>query len=292
MNRPYVECGTKKQGFRNTGAKKQCFLKKTVRYFVAVKGFKFSTIEDAKDIVKWNQAIAEKKVFPLYDAEEYAIADTEPTYWEGENTRIETSTGKKIRTFRSMISLCSYFNLKSFDGQEVQVFEFTTDPGFKAVSTANDEIKGQTATINVGRLQDTTSDMPQSTVITVNYKDFNERENNGVDLRTEWNYLELFGIFDAFINVVSASATDIKFKVLAGCGSGDDIVTEFKSSDVEVRDTSGAVVSVSFVEADSEGIYTVTGTGLTTGYTIGLKGVVSIDDMSFETPEPTKITLT
>ncbi len=292
MNRPYVECGSKKRNHKNTGAKKQCILKKTIRYAVAVKGFSFDSIEAAKDKASWDAAVKAKKLFPLYDAEEYAIADTEAAYWEGENTRLETTAAKKIRTFRSVLGLCSYNALKSFDGQEMQAFEFTTDPGIKAVLTEDGKVKGQTVVLNVGRLQDSTAEMPQNATTTVNYKDFNEREDFGADLRSEWSYLELYGIFDAFINIVSASATDIKFKVLSGCGSGDDLVTEFKSSDVEVRDASGAVVSVSFVEADPEGVYTVTGTGLATGYTIGLKGVVSIDDMSFETPEPTKITLT
>lgn len=294
MNRPYVECGSKKTSYKNTGAKKQCTLKKTVRYAVAVKGFSFDSIADAKDKSKWDAAVKDKKLFPLYDAEEYAIADTEAAYWEGENTRLETTPAKKVRTFRSILGLCSYNALKSFDGQEMQAFEFTTDPGVKAVLTADGKVKGQTVSLNVGRLQDATAELPQNAVVTVNYKDFNEREDNGADLRPEWSYIELYGIFDAFIDIVSASSTEIKFTVSSGCGSGDDLVHDFKSTDVEVRDASGALVTVSFVQADSEGVYTVTGTGFATGYTISLKGVVSLVDegMSFETPEPTVITLT
>ncbi|WCM42401.1 hypothetical protein MG290_01655 [Flavobacterium sp. CBA20B-1] len=291
MNRPYVECGSKKTSFKNTGAKKQCTLKKTVRYAVAVKGFSFDSIEDAKDKTKWDAAIADKKLFPLYDAEEYAVADTEAAYWEGENTRIETTPAKKIRTFRSILGLCSYNALKSFDGQEMQAFEFTTDPGVKAVLTADGKVKGQTVTLNVGRLQDSTAELPQNAVVTVNYKDFNEREDMGADLRPEWSYIELYGIFDAFVNVVSASSTEIKFTVASGCGSGDEQVHDLASGDVEVRDASGALVTVSFVAADSDGVYTVTGTGFATDYTIGLTNVVTVDDMNFESPEPTKITV-
>lgn len=293
MKRPYVECGSKKTGFRNTGAKKQCTLKQTVRYAVAEKGFKFDSIEDAKDKTKWDAAIADKKLFPLYDAEEYAIADTEATYWEGVNTRLETGAAKKIRTFRSILGLCSYFALKSFDSQEVQVFEFTTDPGIKAVATETGEIKGQTAVLNIGRLQDATTELPQNAVVTVNYKDFNEREDNGADLRPEWSYIELYGIFDAFIDVQSASVTEIEFTVNTGCGSGDEPLLDLTSGNIEVRDTGGAVVSTSFVAADpSDGVYKVTGTDFATGFTISLVGVVTIGDMSFESPEPTKITLT
>jgi len=292
MNRPYVECGSKKTSYKNTGAKKQCTLKKTVRYAVAVKGFSFDSIADAKDKSKWDAAVKDKKLFPLYDAEEYAIADTEAAYWEGENTRLETTPAKKVRTFRSILGLCSYNALKSFDGQEMQAFEFTTDPGVKAVLTADGKVKGQTVTLNVGRLQDATAELPQNAVVTVNYKDFNEREDNGADLRPEWSYIELYGIFDAFIDIVSASSTEIKFTISSGCGSGDELVHGFLAANVEVRDASGALVTVSFVAADPDGIYTVTGTGFAAGYTISLNGVVSIEDMNFETPDPSVIALT
>ena len=291
MNRPYVECHENKTGFRNTGAKKQCVLGKTVKFAFGVPGFKFASIEDAKDETKWNEAIAQKKLFPLFDAEEYAVADTEPTYWEGENTRIETSKGKKIRTFRSILGLCSYFALKSFDGQEGQIFEFTNDPGVKAILGDNGIVKGQTATLNVGRLQDSTGDMPQNAVVTVNYKDFNERENSGADLKTDWSHLELFGIFDAHLELVSASATQIKVKVRTGCGAGDELITSLQNGELEVRNAAGALVTTTFVEADSEGIYTLTGTAFATNHTVSLVGVVSIDNQHYESAEPLKVTI-
>lgn len=291
MNKPYVECHENKTGFRNTGAKKQCVLGKTVKFAFGVPGFKFASIEDAKDEAKWNEAIAQKKLFPLFDAEEYAVADTEPTYWEGENTRIETSKGKKIRTFRSILGLCSYFALKSFDGQEGQIFEFTNDPGVKAILGDNGIVKGQTATLNVGRLQDSTGDMPQNAVVTVNYKDFNERENSGADLKTDWSHLELFGIFDAHLELVSASVTQIKVKVRTGCGAGDELITSLQNGDLAVRNAAGALVTTTFVEADSEGIYTLTGTAFATNHTVSLVGVVSIDNQHYESAEPLKVTI-
>lgn len=286
MNRPYVECGsTKKRGFRNTGAKKQCSLKKTVRYVVAEKDFSFDSIEDAKNKNKWDDAVAAKKLFPLYDAEEYAIADTESTYWEGENIRIETTPAKKIRTFRSILGLCSYFALKSFDGEEVQVFEFTADPGIKAVITEDGRIKGQSAVLNIGRLQDATSELPQNAVVTVNYKDFNEREDHGADLRPSWSYLELYGVMDAFIKIKNASATEIEFTVQTGCGSENEPILDFEEGSFVVRDSSGAIVSTSFVPADVDGVYKLVGEGFTTGHTIELNNVVTVGDLHFETPE-------
>lgn len=290
MNRPYVECGTKKQGFRNTGAKKQCFLKKTAITVFAVEGFKFESIEDAKDKSKWDAAIKEKKLFPLFPMEEIASANTEPTYWEGEHSKVKTSDGKKITTYRSILGLCSYNALKSFDGKKGQLFELTTDPGVKAVITKDGEIKGQSVFLDVGRLIDSFAESIQGATVTINYKDFNEREDHGADLRTEWNFLEISGIHDVFVNIISATSTVIKFQVNTACG--DDVIPELKSTDIEVRDASGALVTVSFVEDDSEGVYTVTGTGFANSFTVALKGVVTILDMNFESPEPALVSLT
>lgn len=291
MNRPYVECGNKHKGFRNTGAKKQCMLKKTAFTAFAVPGFKFDSVEDAKDKTKWDAAIAAKKLFPLFPLEDVASANTEPTYWEGEHARIKTSDGKKITTYRSILGLCSYSALKSFDGRTGQIFELTTDPGIKAVITEAGEIKGQTVLLDVGRLIDSFGDSIQGATVTMNYTDFNEREDRGADLQTEWSYLELSGIFDAFIKIISASATEIKFQVNTGCGYGDEPLLEIEAANIEVRDAAGTIKTVSFVEADQDGVYTVTGTGFANGFTVGLKGVVKIYDMSFESPERAKITI-
>ena len=159
------------------------------------------------------------------------------------------------------------------------------------ILTEDGKVKGQTAVLNVGRLQDATAELPQNAVVTVNYKDVNEREDMGADLRPSWSYIELYGIFDAFINIHSATSTEIEFSVNSGCGAGDEPLIDLTTGNIEVRDASGAIVSTSFVPADSDGVYKVTGTGLSNGYTISLVGVVKIGDLSFESPEPTIITL-
>src|SRR5690606_21740785 len=134
------------------------------------------------------------------EVEEYAIADTEDTFFEGLRKQYKTADGKKIRTFRSVIGLCSYAALKSHSNKLGRVFEFTEDPGIKAVQHEN-KFKGQKATLNVGKLQDTIAATPQSTVVTVNYTDEPEYTNNGVNVRLDgWGDQDIFGIFD--VNLV------------------------------------------------------------------------------------------
>lgn len=287
-----VECGKSGTGARNTGAKEQCYLGVTTKYaFSPDPSFGFDSLEELKSKEAWDTAIAEKKIYPLYEVEEYAIADTEDTFFEGLRKQYKTANGKKIRTFRSIIGLCSYAALKSHSGKPGRVFEFTEDPGIKAVQNEN-LFKGQKATLEVGKLQDGISGTPQSTVVTVNYTDEDEYTYNGVNVRLDgWGDQDIFGIFDVNIEVVSASATSVKFKAIAGCAGGSQEVSSLESANIVMREADGSIADASFVPADSDGVYELTGTGFANGFTISTDGVVTISGMSYETPDPAKLTI-
>lgn len=285
-----VECNTNENGPMNTGAKEQCILGVTTKYaFCPDPSFGFESLEFLKDKEKWDAAIAEKKIYPLYEVEEYANADTEDTFFEGFRRQYKTADGKKIRTFRSIISLCSYKALKSHSDKAGRVFEFTEDPGIKAVQH-DTKFKGQKATLSVGKLQDTIAGTPQSTVVTVNYTDDKEYTNNGVNVRLDgWGDQDVFGIFDVNLVQVSASATSIKFKAIAGCAGGSETLKGLTTDDVILKDTTGEVQDISFVAPDSNGVYEITGTAFANGFKLSLDGVVSIIDMAYESPEPLTI---
>lgn len=287
-----VECNVNENGPLNTGAKEQCYLGVTTKYaFCPDPSWGFEALEDLKDKEKWEKAIAEKKIYPLYEAEEYAVADTEDQFFEGLRKQYKTADGKKIRTFRSVIGLCSYKALKSHSDKAGRVFEFTEDPGIKAVQS-DSKFKGQKATLSVGKLQDTIAGTPQSTVITVNYTDEREYINNGVNVRLDgWGDQDVFGIFDVNLVQVSASATSIKFKAIAGCAGGNEVLKSLLTDEVVLKDASGAVQDTSFVAADSEGIYELTGTAFASGFKLSLKDVVSKVGMAYESPEPLIIKL-
>jgi hypothetical protein len=290
----YHECKTGESGTKNTGYRDQCLVGVTVRYAVGKPTFSFDTVADAKDLDKWNEAIAAKNLIPLYDVNEYAIADTEATFYEGKTSRYETGKAKKIRTFRSVIGSCSYAALSSYNEKEMDVYEFTEDGYIKSVITADKKIKGQRAKINVGRLQDAIDGTPQSAVVTVNYKDFNEYEQNAANLLPEdWGYTDIYGIFDVAIEQVgTASSTSIKFKVVEGCAGGGSNVTSLIAGDIIVKDGSGGVETVSFVPADADGVYEVTGTGFADGYTIELDGVVTSGGSSYESEDVLTVNVT
>jgi len=67
-----IECKKAGSGFKNTGAKEQSFFGQMVRTAVAIPGFSFASATEAKSLTAWQTAIAEKKIFPLYEVEELA----------------------------------------------------------------------------------------------------------------------------------------------------------------------------------------------------------------------------
>jgi len=288
----YVKCKGKNQDKKNTGAKDQCIEGLMIRTAVAIPGFKFASKEDAEDLDKWNEAIAAKELFPLYDAEEVTTANTEPTYFEGRSRQYLTAEGKKITTFTSILGLCSHNALKSFGNTELKLFEFTEDGAIKGVNTTDGGVTGQSVTLTIGKRLDATADRPPSTLVTINYLDSDEFEDDGYIGRPTWRASDVFGIFDATINQVSASATVIKVTVGVGCSGSDELVETLVAANFVVKAANGTTSSVTFTAADADGVYTLTGTGFVTGHTVSLNGVVTQATMSYETPEPLSVIVT
>lgn len=288
----FVQCKGKNQDKKNTGAKDQCIEGLMIRTAVAIPGFKFDSKDDALDLDKWNEAVAAKQLFPLYDAEEVTPANTEPTYFEGRSRQYLTAEGKKITTFTSILGLCSHSALKSFGNIELKLFEFTEDGAIKGVNTADGGVTGQSVTLIVGKRLDATADRPPSTLVTVNYLNSDEFEDDGFVGRPSWRASDLYGIFDATLTQVSASATNIRLTVGVGCAGSDELIETLILGDFVVKNGAGATQTVTLTAPDADGVYTLTGTGFANGYTVSLNGVVTIGDMSYESPEPLVIVVT
>lgn len=288
----YQECNNSAKGKANTGAKEQCLEGIMVLPVLTEMDFKFDTLEDAKDITKWEEAIAAKKMWPLYVPEEITTANTEDTYFEGKNEQYLTSQGKKITTYTSMLGLCSHSALASFRGAKMRQLEFTEDGKVKGVMNDAGEVFGQAVKLNVAKRLDPTADRPASTLVTTNYLDYTELEQDGAIFVPDFRASELYGIFDVHLLQVSATATNIKLKVMDGCAGGGGTVDTFVSGDFIVKDLTGAVQTVTFTAADADGVYTLTGTAFADNFTVELDGVVVVAGMAYEDVAPLKIAVT
>lgn len=284
-----VECSRDERSMKNTGAKEQCLEGVTIRHALATDEQEFANLTAFKTLETWKTDRDAKKIFPLFEIEELASADTEDTFFEGREKRYRTATGKKIRTFNCFLGLCSHNALKSFHGKKMRIYEFTDAQEIKGVSLDGTKIKGQLVTIEVGKRMDAMPDKPAHTPVTVTYADFNEFEDHGVVAKPSWSQIEFNGIFDVTLTQVSASATSIKFTVDAGC-AGDPVLS-LQNADVLLLDEEGAAVSHSFVEADENGVYELTGEDFASGMVVTLDGVRAKTEASYEAVEPLTIAI-
>jgi len=274
-----VECAKDGVGNKNTGANEQCLEGVVVRHTLATNDQEFASVASAKTLADWKTDINAKKLIPLYEIEELAIGDTEDTFFEG-NSKYKTKNGKKIRTFNCFIGLCSHNALKSYKGKKLRVYEHTDAQEIKGTTPDGTKVKGQLVTITVGKRIDAMPDKPAHTPVTLEYADYNEFEDSGVILKPTWSQIELNGIFDVTLALVSASATSIKFTVDAGCAG--DVVSSLETANITLKTALGAAVTHSFVAADANGVYELTGTGFVNGLVVDLNGVVAQTEASYE----------
>lgn len=286
----YVECAEDAQG-RNTGALSQCLDGITVKFVLAPLGTQqFDTKILAKSLAEWKTQIADKLLIPLYDVENLAIADVEPTYEETRKEKLKITNGKKVTTLEYKLGMCSHNALTSYDGKKMQVYEITEDNELVAISKDGTIVNGQTVLVEVGMYKRTVKDKKNYTPVTLSYLDYKELEQNGVKLQLPFGESDVLGIFDAQIVQVSASATNVKFQVLAGCDQTP--VKGLVDGDFTFKTALGVDVVHTFVSADADGIYTFTGTGFVTGNIINTDGVVSTTEFSVEAIAPLSITVT
>lgn len=282
-----VECHKEGQANKNTGANEQCLEGVVIRHALATAEQEFDSVTDFKDLAAWKADRDLKKIIPLYEIEELAVADTEDTFFEG-NSKYKTKNGKKIRTFNCFVGLCSHNALTSYNNKKMRVYEFTDAQEIKGTTPDGVKVKGQLVTITVGKRIDAMPDKPAHTPITLEYADYKEFENNGVIVKPDWSQIELNGIFDVRIHQVSASATSVKFTVDAGCAG--DVVTSLETADITFKTAGGTLVTHSFVAPDADGVYELTGTGFVAGNIVDLNGIVVQTEATYESEAPLSIT--
>jgi hypothetical protein len=265
---------------RNTGANGQVLEGPVIKYALATTEQEFATVAAAKALTNWKADVALKKIIPFFELEELAIGDTADTKFEG-NKSYTTAFGEKIRTFNMMIGLPSHNAVLSYNGKTMRLYEFTDKQEIKAISADGVKVKGQLVTIEVGKRIDALKDKPAYTPVILKYKDFREFENDGHILKPEWSpVVEVKGIIDAEIQVVSISGTSVKFKVLEN--DTKDPITSLEDGDILYKTAAGVAITHSFIIADANGVYELTGTGFVAGDVLSGNGVLAKVEDSYE----------
>lgn len=285
-------CGGGETKPKNTGFKDQCIESK-LNIPIISNGYQFQSISSFKTVADWKDAIQAKHLVPLFPVFELTDASTEDTKFESGSFSKITAKGVEKITFECYLSVCAYAALKSYEnsGQYAELFEYNEDGDYSGIFASDEiRIKGRKITsIKVTRIRATKDKVPYvKGEITFADKD---DVLNAVIVKSNLSESDLLGIFDVQLIQESASATEIKFKASAGCSGGGALVTSFVATNVVKRSAAGAIQEVSFVPADANGVYTLTGTGFATGDTVSLNGVVAQTTIMYESPDPLIITI-
>jgi len=286
-------CGSTTKPAKNTGHKgPECIEGVMEKVAVAKDEFAFDSVEAFEDKDEWKDAIAVKDIVPLFDAYVVTNANTEATNYSTGKFTYETAPAVKIRTFEAYLGFCSHAALKSYaNSVYTRIFEFNNDGSIVGVNTDNGGVKGQLLSkLGVGIRQASVADKPATTVVTLTYADYNELEDNACVIKPGWTHTDIPGIFDVELELISATATSIKFKAYSDCGS--DLVTNLVAANVVVKNAAGVTQTTTFVAADANGVYTINGTAFATGYTVSINGVVIQAEIMYEGVEPLVVTIT
>lgn len=285
-------CGGGETKPKNTGFKEQCIESK-LNIPIISDGHQFPTVESFKTVADWKAAIQAKKLVPLFPVYELADASTEDTKFESGSFSKVTAKGVEKITFECYLSVCAYAALKTYEnsGKYAELFEYNEDGDYSGIFAADGtKVKGRKVTsVKVTRIRATKDKVPYvKGEITFADKD---DVLNAVIVKSDLSETDLEGIFDVELKQVTATATEIKFTASAGCSGGGSSVTSLTSVDVVVKNIAGAIQAVSFVTADANGVYTLTGTGFANGHTVSLDGVVAQTTIMYESPEPLVVTI-
>lgn len=288
MSKIHVEiCSTEQTAQKNTGFKDNC-LESKLHIPVLSNGHVFPTVADFKTTQSWRDAIASKALVPLFPVYEVADASTEDTLFQSGSFSKVTQKGAEIVTFECYISAAAYAALKSYEGGDYrEIFEYNEEGDYSGVfAIDNTGVRGRKiSSIEVTRIRATNDKVPYVSG-RITYADKND-VLGAVIVKSDLQDDHLVGIFDVALEQVSATASEIKFKAKAG----NSLVTSLVSDDLVVKDASGVAQTTSFVAADANGVYTITGTAFAAGYTVEGVGVIVQATAMYEVVEPLAVTI-
>lgn len=272
-------CGNESTAPSNMGGKKQCLEAPVKTTVLAKSTYSFASKTAMKDEANWNTAIAAKNLVPLPNIEGLELANTEAVLKTGRYTDYELKEGVAGVQYRFDLSICNYEALKTYKNSDyTRVFQITNSEEITCDIQTDGTVKGrELSSFIVGLRNDATDD--DVPFVNVNLK----FTNDVFDIvRATFDATELEGIFDVTVNIVSASATEIKFTLTTACSGAQ--VTSMEDADIILNDNTGSAHTRTFVAADSAGIYTLTGTGFANDFTVGLNGVVTKSGTHYEAP--------
>lgn len=272
---------------KNTGGKKQCLEGAVRTYALAKSTFSFTDLATAKTKAAWDTAKAAKDIVVFYDVEELEPNNTEAVIKNGRYSDYKITPSVKGVNYTHYLSTCSHSAVKSYEDSEyLKIFRITDNNELLCEINDDGTVSGEPLTsMIVGERDDAPADGTPSTQVQFKFDSY-----DASIIIPEFDLTDYEGIYDVALTQVSASSTSIKFKASTSCSGAS--VTSFIAADIVLKDGAGAVQSPSFVAADSNGEYELTGTGFATGFTVEVNGVIQQSLIMYEGEAPLTLTVT
>lgn len=273
-------CGTDEASKpKNLGGKEQCIEGAVITGFLAKKDFSFPDLATAKDKDAVLAAITAKNLVPLPEFETVEDENTDPVTVEKRTKTITSKEGIAGSRYGIDASMCTYAGLKTYQNSEyTRIFEITDADNEEMTCDidADGKVFGRKLTSTIVGLR-TRTNLENDASVPLSLK---FAEDTYSIIKTGDKYADIEGVYDVSISQVSASDTEIKVKLTTDCTG--TVVSSAEDGDLIVKDGSGSTQSVTFTAADSDGVYTLTGTGFANGFTVGLNGVLLKGTMHIE----------
>jgi hypothetical protein len=281
----YNEVGSAGVTPKNIGGSTQVFEAPTKKIALGLESFSFTTAAAFKLEANWNAGIVSKSLafLPvLEDAPE--AANIEPAYKEGRYSKKKLKDGEESINYKVQCSIKTYEALKSYeDSAFTRVFQISEEGEVSVDALSDGTIKGRkVSSLTIGLRFGSTDEDTGYCMVNVVY------ENDIFSiLKTSFDVLEKESIYPVQFVQTSATSTEIKGKII---DLGTNLsIKSLQSGDILVKDLSGATHTSTFTAADSNGDYTLTGTGFQSDMTIVTNGVVSQAGVNYESEIATKI---
>ena len=274
----YNEVGAAGVTPKNIGGSTQVFEAPTKKIALGLESFSFATAAAFKLEANWTTGVVAKSLAFL------PVANIEPAYKEGRYSKKKLKDGEESINYKVQCSIKTYEALKSYeDSAFTRVFQISEEGEVSVDALSDGTIKGRkVSSLTVGLRFGSTDEDTGYCMVNVVY------ENDIFSiLKTSFDVLEKESIYPVQFVQTSASATEIKGKII---DLGTNLsIKSLQSGDILVKDVSGTTHTSSFTAADSNGDYTLAGTGFQSNMTVITNGVVTQAGVNYESEIATKI---
>lgn len=288
----------------NVGAKQLCDNNLTVirRFIVCPAGYEISTEANALLQSTWTTAIrttTANRIYPFPLADSITPEMTDDVYQEFPLSGAKfVKDGMMGLTINLNINKALARKLRTFNNRPCSVFLVDENGNILGWSDDGTKVKA----FNVQELRIKSQTLPDGTAVVETpvklvLKDASEWNDYGVVIQPTWNPLELDGVYDVVVEIVSSSSTSLTVRVNIDSFAVTDPngqITGLVKADFALKDDTPSAETITTTTDNGDGTYTHAFSTLgADNYTIDLVAcsAISLTDIFIESTGPDTFTI-